>query len=407
MKTKLTLLALAVSATLATPAALAQSTVQLYGKLYPYLLDESGSGATATGTPVATMATAAKGVNGVTEQNGMMGGKNSRWGLRGSEDLGGGMKAQFQLEGTAPVDSGDNGGVLFSRNTFVGLSGGFGTIHLGNMDTIFKSYGDILGILGLSSGSFMSQSSVLRTTGFGNKNATFHLRAPNTLQYESPVIGGFNIGVGYAPGDPITSAEAKTATRNPYLVTMGVQYDQEPWYVSLTHEIHNDYFGGSGGMPTAIVNPMDTGGDHSKDTATQFSTVYTFAKGHKLEFNVIRKNYDENATVTGRFSNYNNLAYMLAMENKWNNQWTTAFQYVYSNAGSCARVAAACVTDGMNGSKVVLAASYKLSKRTQLFTSVGRLYNGTSAVYSNADFTNKPNAGEDITDFALGISHSF
>jgi len=407
MKTKFTLLALAVSATLATPAALAQS-VELYGKLYPYLLDESGSGATATGTPVATMAGAAKGANKVIGQDGMMGAKNSRWGIRGSEDLGDGLKAQFQLEGTAPVDTGGDGSVLFSRNTFVGLKGGFGDLKMGNMDTIFKSYGDILGILGLSSGSFMSQSSVLRTTGFGNKNATFHLRAPNTLQYESPVIGGFNVGVGYAPGDPGTMLEAKTATRNPYLVTMGVQYDQDPWYVSLTHEIHNDYFGGSGSMATGLTNLTDLA-VNSKDDATQFSTVYTFAKGHKLEFNVIRKNYDESSTlpVTGRFSNYNNLAYMLAMENKWNNQWTTAFQYVYSNAGSCARVAAACVTDGMNGSKVVLAASYKLSKRTQLFTSVGRLYNGTSAVYSNADFTNKPNAGEDITDFALGISHSF
>ena len=145
MKTKLTLLALAVSATVAAPAALAQN-VEIYGKLYPYLLDESGSGATATGTPVATMAKKAAGVNGVTSQNGMMGGKNSNWGLRGSEDLGGGMKAQFQLEGTAPVDTGGDGSPLFSRNTFVGLTGNFGTIHLGNMDTIFKSYGDVLGV---------------------------------------------------------------------------------------------------------------------------------------------------------------------------------------------------------------------------------------------------------------------
>ena len=168
MKTKLTLLALSVSATVATPAALAQSSVQIYGKLYPYLLTESGSGATATGTPVATMATAAKGVNGVTEQNGMMGGKNSRWGIRGSEDLGDDLKAKFQLEGTAPVDTGGIGAALFSRNTFVGLSGGFGTIHLGNMDTIFKSYGNVLGILGISSGSYVAASSIQRTTGFGS-----------------------------------------------------------------------------------------------------------------------------------------------------------------------------------------------------------------------------------------------
>lgn len=405
MKTKLTLLALAVSATVATPAALAQS-VELYGKLYPYLLSESGSGATATGTPVATMAKAAKGANAIIDQNGMMGGKNSRWGLRGSEDLGGGLKAQFQLEGTAPVDSGDNGGILFSRNTFVGLKGNFGTIHLGNMDTIFKSYGDILGILGFSSGSYMSSSSILRLNATGYKNSTFHVRAPNSVQYESPEMGGFQVGVQYAPGDPGTLLEAKTATRNPYLVSMGVQFDHGPWYVSLTHEIHNDYFGGSGGLATGLTNLTDLA-VNSNDTATQFSTVYTLAKGHKLEFNVIRKNYDENATVTGRFNNYNNLAYLLAMENKWNNQWSTAVHYVSASAGSCSRIAAACVTDGLDGHKVTLAAMYNLSKRTGLFASVGKLTNGTSAQYSNAEFSNKPNTGEAITDVAFGITHSF
>ncbi len=406
MKTKLTLLALAVSATVAAPAALAQN-VEIYGKLYPYLLDESGSGATATGTPVATMAKKAAGVNGVTSQNGMMGGKNSNWGLLGSEDLGGGMKAQFQLEGTAPVDTGGDGSPLFSRNTFVGLTGNFGTIHLGNMDTIFKSYGDVLGILGFSSGSWMSSSSVLRVAAFGNKNSTFHIRAANSAQYESPEMGGFTVGVQYAPGDPGTLLEAKTATRNPYLVSMGVHYDQGPWYFALAHEIHNDYFGGSGSMATGLTNLTDLA-VNSNDTATQFSTVYKVAKGHQIEFDVIRKNYNENATVTGRFSSYNNMAYLLSMESHWTKQWTTAVQYDSANAGSCTLVnTAVCSTMGLNGSKVTLAARYNLSKRTALFGSVGRLTNGTSAQYSNADFSNKPNAGEAISDFALGISHSF
>ena len=406
MKTKFTLLALAVGATLATPAALAQSSVQLYGKLYPYFLNESGSGATATGAVPASMAKAATAGNSIQEINGMMGGKNSRWGLRGKEDLGGGMTAVFQLEGTAPVDTGNNGGVLFGRNTFVGLDGNFGHLKLGNLDTIFKSYGDILGVLGLSSGSYMGTSSIMRTTGFNNGNATFHVRASNSFQYESPEMGGFQVGVQWAPGDQATFEAAKTATRNPYLASLGVQYENGPWQLGVAYETHKDFFGGSGSMSTGITNLTDQA-VNSNDTASYFNAVYTLAKGHKLEFNVTRKNYDENATVTGRFSNYTNTAYMLVSENKWTNKWTTTVQYATANAGSCSRVAAACVTDGMAGNKWVLAAKYDLSKRTSLFAAAGRETNGTSARYSNTEFGAKPNAGEDISHYNMGISHSF
>ena len=160
-------------------------------------------------------------------------------------------------------------------------------------------------------------------------------------------------------------------------------------------------------MATGITNLTDQL-VHSNDTASYINAVYTVAKGHKLEFNVTRKNYDENATVTGRFSNYTNTAYILVAEDRWNSKWTTTVQYAAANAGSCSLVnTAVCSTSGMNGNKWVLAAKYDLSKRTSLFAAAGRETNGTSARYSNTEFGGKPNAGEDISHYDMGISHSF
>ncbi|XYJ08212.1 porin [Telluria sp. B2] len=64
------------------------------------------------------------------------GGKNtSRWGLRGSEDLGGGLKAVFNLEGGILMDTGASDGPLFKRQANVGLEGGFGRVVVGRSFT--------------------------------------------------------------------------------------------------------------------------------------------------------------------------------------------------------------------------------------------------------------------------------
>lgn len=64
------------------------------------------------------------------------GGKNTaRWGLRGSEDLGGGLKAVYNLEGGILMDSGASDGALFKRQANVGLEGGFGRLVVGRSFT--------------------------------------------------------------------------------------------------------------------------------------------------------------------------------------------------------------------------------------------------------------------------------
>jgi predicted porin len=113
-------LALAVLAALSlNTTAHAQSNVQVYG-----LID--------AGVEYLTNA----GPNGTSMTRVISGGKNtSRWGFRGSEDLGGGLKAVFNLEGGILLDTGAQDGALFKRQANVGLEGGFGRVVIGRSFT--------------------------------------------------------------------------------------------------------------------------------------------------------------------------------------------------------------------------------------------------------------------------------
>ena len=398
----------AIAAVLAAPAALAQSSVTVYGKLYPYIVNEDGSGATAAGPSSSTLGATATGSDGVARNTGMAAG-NSRFGIRGVEDLGGGLKAMFQMESVVAVNNGVGGGnapQFWNRDTFVGLEHPMGTLKLGLMDTIFKNYGDTIGILGISSGTFMSTSNILRKPGFGtSNNARFHERLANSIQYETPEVSGFQAGLQYS-----MDALKVTARGETHATSMGLKYDSGPLYLAIAHEIHKDFFGGSAQAPAAVRNSNVNPAINSTDKATQFTVEYRLGKVHKFEFDVIQKEYKENATAANRFTSYKNTAYLLAMENRWSDQWRTAANYVKSGAGSCTRVApAACSTDGLDGSKITLAAAYYLSKRTYFFGAIAKLTNGKAARFSTTDLDSSANTnpGEDLTQMAIGLSHSF
>lgn len=113
-------LALAVLAALSlNHSAFAQSNVQVYG-----LIDAG-----------------VEYVNHAQENGGNMvrvisGGKNtSRWGFRGSEELGGGLKAIWQLEGGILMDTGESDGAIFKRQAWVGLDGSLGRLVIGRSFT--------------------------------------------------------------------------------------------------------------------------------------------------------------------------------------------------------------------------------------------------------------------------------
>lgn len=168
-------LAVAVTA-LAASSAHAQTNVQLFG------LVDAFAGYFTTETP------AGKGSAMKVDSGGM---STSHFGIRGTEDLGGGLKAVFAIEAFYRPDTGMqgrfNGDTFFARNAFVGLDGGFGRTTIGRNTTsyflstiIFNPYGD----------SFVFSPLVRHTfRGYLQNDSGWS----NSLSYSTPSMGGLRL----------------------------------------------------------------------------------------------------------------------------------------------------------------------------------------------------------------------
>lgn len=168
---KKTLIALAAVA--ATGAAFAQSSVTLYGRV-----DASVGSTKNTVTGVST----------TSQFNGSEGGlTGSRWGMKGSEDLGGGLKAEFQLENRFNVDDGTTAGG-FLGDARVGLTGAFGQVHLGRTYTAF----DAVKAVSVSKSVFDSAFTPMPTTGANLAISNYDVRGANQIKYVSPTVAGFS-----------------------------------------------------------------------------------------------------------------------------------------------------------------------------------------------------------------------
>ncbi|HZZ95198.1 MAG TPA: porin, partial [Usitatibacter sp.] len=318
-------IALAIGAALAMSAAYAKdsgwdgpdSVVTMYGKVYPEIVEPSGSGATDAGTTVATITNGKPtGENSIVKRTEMQS-NNSRIGWRGYERLGRDLRAIWQLETVFHVDSNDS--AFAQRNSFVGLASRYwGDIKLGRMDTPFKTYGDDISFLGVGSGNFVSTSNVLRKTGFGTNSASsFHLRRTNIVEYDSPTWAGFHGALQYSTNEADTSGNN---SRHPHVWSGAIAWAGGPIELSLAHEIHWDLFGGSKNVPVSAMSNANDQAVRSKDKATQ-GMVQLHWGPHTFEVDLIRKEYNENASLAGRFSSYKNTAWQVEWDTRWNNQW--------------------------------------------------------------------------------------
>lgn len=202
------LIALAVAGATFAPAVMAQTAnpVTLYGRIWLMANTLKADGGA---TPLANR------INVVDE--------SSLIGFRGTEDLGGGLKAFFQLESAAPPDAG--GGSFGSRNSGVGLIGNFGTVMLGRWDSPFK-----LSAIFVDPASQNTIANQLSVINVGN----FNRRENNTIQYWSPSVVGFSARLMYGAN------EARTATANPSNVSVSLDYANGPFRINYANEKHKD-----------------------------------------------------------------------------------------------------------------------------------------------------------------------
>lgn len=259
---KKSLIALAVIA--ASGTAMAQSTVTLYG------LIDANVGAYKTNV---VSGTAIQSMSQTKLESGGLNG--SRWGMKGSEDLGGGLAAIFQLESGFAVDTGASaqGGLLFGRRANVGLAGGFGKLEIGRNSS---SYDDVSADHAMmaqylfdpsntNNGNSASTAAGMtpatptatltaaqaQTAALANQqkflNRTFswigyNTRFDNSFKYTSPNLAGFTASAMYALGEDKTSAlsASKSFSANvkyangPLLVSAGYQSEAVASSVTAT-----------------------------------------------------------------------------------------------------------------------------------------------------------------------------
>lgn len=198
-------------------AAHAQSSVTLYG-----IVDEglSYTNNVATGmNPNGTMTHGSL----FALQSGVL--QGSRFGLTGTEDLGGGMKAIFKLENGFDVNSGKlgQGGLMFGRQAYVGLgSNQYGTVTLGRQ---YDSVVDNLGPLtanGNWGGMFFSHP-------FDNDNTNNSFRINNSVKYTSANYAGFTFGGLYG----FSNAAGQFANNRAW--SLGARYANGPLTVAAAY----------------------------------------------------------------------------------------------------------------------------------------------------------------------------
>ncbi|MFZ6771102.1 porin [Undibacterium sp. SXout7W] len=212
---KKTLLAFAVLSAFAATAS-AQSSVTIYG-----IIDAA---------TVYTTNQTATGGSKVSMDAGQL--LTSRWGIKGSEDLGGGLKANFNLEGTLANDTGaagagfggnvfnqaGNNTSLFDRLSWVGLSGSFGSVTLGRNNILgVDSVGMADPISLAHAGSnpnvmFSAMNSGASYGGFGTNQGGTALRQNNSIKYVSPLMSGFGGALMYGFGEKAGDTGASSYT---------------------------------------------------------------------------------------------------------------------------------------------------------------------------------------------------
>lgn len=280
---------------------------------------------------------------------------SSRLGFRGTEDLGGGLKALFNLEAGINLDAGTSDTALFGRRSIVGLEGGFGTLTLG------REYTPIAGVAGLTD--------ILGQGFFGANLSAFTAgrltrRFSNSVNYKTPSLGGVKTSLMYGLGEKITGPSND-------LLGLAVDYASGPLFLGAGYH---------------TIKRVATGDDRE------------YAVGASYNFGAfdVKANYlvaDRDGAIN-KFEQFNLGASVGVGTGR-----------LYGNIQQNKE-------GGAKGKGFAVAYSHPLSKRTNLYTSYATLRNNATGAFGlNSSSTNVTPAGTalgtDPSVFTVGMRHAF
>ncbi|MDR5853983.1 porin [Caballeronia sp. LZ062] len=369
-------------------AAHAQSSVTLYGRLDAGLEYMNG-----VPTGAASNVTASR----IRAESGDWG--TSLWGLKGAEDLGGGNRAVFQLEGSfnTMTGQGPGGGGLFNRWATVGIANNsFGTVLLGR--ELFVSNGvwdfDPFGQ------SNWSSASLVRGRNWPQSS--------NNISYQSPKFAGFDFYGQYALSNA-TSWNGNGSTKQGREAGAYVTYTSPYFQIrGMYDEIRNPSNGTLGGAYNAI-NGGITGAGNANGNG-----VYAYSRECSAMANVflgqfkVQAGYQaiRSSGMTGQLPGE-----PTTLDHEWGG-------VTWQASPAAALTAAVYHVNGNNGAgnatMYTVGGSYNLSKRTLFDLQVATVQNSKTANYGlnannfgSAASTDNPFPGRSQTGVYAGIQHSF
>lgn len=299
---------------------------------------------------------------------------SSRWGMRGKEDLGGGLSAVFVLEGGYDLSTGASanltpqGTSLFSRQALVGLNGGFGSLSLGRQYTAYYN------LRSATNNIYNTNLFATTNTVWGVGVQDYQSLPSNSVAYMSKSYSGFSGGLSYAFGENKTATAP--AEKNASIL---LRYASGPLLVGVAHQREKQVAGGNFyGTSTGGVAPPVTVGETRKYSVVAASYdfgVLSITGGYNIAKSETRKDKEFQAGVVVPFG-------------------AAALAAGYSRTES----RGAGIRD-LEGTGISLLGTYALSKRTNLYAGVINVKRQTGAT---AAVTNNK-----MQTYALGLRQTF
>ncbi|BDT66509.1 outer membrane porin protein 32 [Comamonadaceae bacterium OS-1] len=372
---RFTLTAMAALSTLAAAGAVQAQNVTLYGVIDTGIetVSNTAAGGTITRLPSNTGIFA------------------SRWGMRGKEDLGGGLAAVFTLESGFSPDTGamGQGGRLFGRQALVGLSGDWGAVTLGRQYSMLywsMMDADIVGpsVFGVGSlDAYVPNSRHDNAIVYRGKFDALSLGASYSLGRDTAAATPPNPTATNCAGEAGSDVQACRAW------SLMAKYDTASWGAALAYDLQH------GRTLTSATDTVFGGLTSSAKTDARLS-VNGYAKfgDAKVAAGLIRRDNDGSATRPK------------------SNLWYVGASYALSPAwtvdGTVARLAYKDVSNA-DSTLVAVRALYKLSKRTTVYGQLGHISNQSAVAVSVSGGAagSNPLAGGSQTGTMFGINHAF
>lgn len=393
MKKKL--LALAVAGAFVTPVAMADSgNVTIYGQMNASVVFGDTDDQKAGTAPLQSGTTSTR-----------ISSDQSRIGFKGTEDLGGGTSAIWQVEQGINVDAGTWGSA--SRNTFVGLAGeSWGDIKLGHMDSPYKSSTRGLDVFPDTIADNRSVMGIVSVGGnaatVASSTATLDARNNNSLTYTSPDLSGFKVSAQYAAvAEGVTTAPNNKGSN--YSLSLG--YNAGP-ITAAAAMVQMKNGNGNTSATNAGAFPVTAG----LVTVDDKVRGLRFGGGYKMDAVTVNAVFEriegDITTATGRTDNIRTNTFYVG--GKFALSGSDAVKVAYTRRGDVGEGANKAAQSKI--SQMSLGYDHAMSKRTSVYALYTRLANDDKSkqgIMNASNDTVTGLQGANPSAFALGVKHSF